>query len=90
MLHLGGKTWRRRPVDGDKSSELSVAERQLAGRAIVKKKNLSTSASYTQKNRSLSKTSETESRDFKVYFLLQKNALAQKQSVNHFGAFMSV
>lgn len=33
MSHLGGKTWGRRPADGDKSSELSVAEKVTAAGA---------------------------------------------------------
>lgn len=36
MLHLGSKTWTRRPAESDKSSEPSVAGRQFAARSDKK------------------------------------------------------
>ena len=80
MLHLGGKTWRSRPADGDKSSEQSGAEWQPKKTSIV---------TMTQKiDRCPTKISETERNYLKV--AVKTTALAQKQSVNHCGAFMSV
>lgn len=92
MLHLVGKTWRRWLAVGDKSSELSVAERGLSLLTSKKKKKLFLLT--LQKIGSTKRARETVQysiwNPFKGYLCSRKdNALTQKQSVNHLGAFMS-
>lgn len=75
MLHSGGKTCWRRPADGDKSPELSVAEREPHKRDHLRKEKKKTLSPLLQPAHT-ENSHETESSDFKVYFLLRRNKLS--------------
>ena len=80
----------RRPADGDKSPELSVAEREPRKRDHLRKEKKKPSVHFC--NRRTQKTAmKLRAVTSKFIFCSGEiNSLAQEQSVNHFGAFMSV